>query len=524
MRLLTQFALALTLFGGAAAAGAATPSLRFQVDGNTLLSREQIAAALSAVHGGANMATVEQAAQRLQLAYRHAGWGTVVVQVPPQTVLHRLVHLRVVEGRISRVRIAGLVVLTPHNVLHALPALRLGRTPNLAALDSELLMVNDDPAKDVRVIFQPGDKPAQVESLIVVHEHPVTQWTVGLNNSGNAASGHLRAYLDYRNANLRDSDSLLALRLQTSPQQPSQASSLSAELRVPLYRRHMFIEWSALASDTSDSPVATPAGALRFTGKGYALGLRAIWLRPLLAREQQQFAIGLNARRYRNDCTLGVFGAAGCGPAAASISVLPLSLGYVLQRPGSGVISLGLVQNLPLGAAGDQAAFDAARPGAPAAYRLLRVDALAQHRFAGARRLDWRLDAQYSRQALVSAEQFGIGGATSVRGYPEMALAGDSGASTSAEFSVPLGRTPVGSTVSGRLRGAVFADAGLVVNQLGTECLPGRARCSIWGTGVGLRLAIGRAALHLDLARAGATAGSTQRGDWLADFDLHLTL
>ncbi len=497
----------------------------FSVDGNTLLDQGQIAHALAGVPALPQLPAIRQAARQLQLAYRKAGFGTVVVQVPPQTIEHHRIHLRVIEGRLSQIDVAGLRQFTRSNILRGLPALRLGQVPDLAALDSELLMVNENPAKSVRVVFQPGQRVGQVESLVVVHERPLTQWTLGFDNSGNSDTGRARTTLAYRNANVLDSDSVLRLRLQASPDRPGDAASLSTTLREPLYGRHTFLEWSALASNTADRPIATPAGELRFTGKGYSAGVRALWLQPLLGRYRQQFFIGVDARRYRNDCSLGVFGSAGCGSAGASLDVLPLSLGYQLQRPGDLMAQWTVVQNLPLGSAGDQAAFDAARPGSSSRYHLLRVDALGRQGFASRRRLDWRFDAQYSERPLVFAEQFGIGGAQSVRGYPETALVGDSGASGSLQYSVPLTPAmPAARRAADSLRALAFLDAGSVADRQGVDCLPGRTHCSIWGAGVGLRLRIQTAWLRLDLGRAGATAASTQRGDWRMHLSLRFEL
>ncbi len=498
-----------------AAAASPAQAYVYRVDGNTLLRDAQIAQALKGVPVGAGLQAIRQAAQRLQLAYREAGYGTVVVQVPPQTILHHEIHLRVIEGRLSQVDVAGLRAFSRANVLRGLPALRLGRVPNLAALDSELLMDNENPAKSVRVVFQPGQRLGQVDSLVVVRERPIRQWALGFDNTGNSATGTTRATLAYRDANVLDSDSVLRLRLQASTDRPADAASLSTTLRQPLYDRHTFLEWSALLSNTADQPISTPAGELRFTGKGYSAGVRALWLQPLLGRYRQEFFVGVDARRYRNNCSLGSFGAAGCGAAGVSLDVLPLSLGYQLQRIGGPMAQVRLVQNLPVGSAGDQAAFDAARPGSSSRYRLLRLDAGGRHGLAAQRRIDWRVDAQYSAQPLVFAEQFGVGGARSVRGYPQTALVGDSGASGSLQFSLPLAQPDRGRQgVAEALRAVTFVDAGTVSDREGVECQAGRTRCSIWGAGFGLRMRIQAATLRMDLARAGATVAGTQRGDW----------
>ena len=55
--------------------------------------------------------------------------------------------------------------------------------------------------------------------------------------------------------------------------------------------------------------------------------------------------------------------------------------------------------------------------------------------------LSARLDGQWSDEPLIPGEQFGIGGARSVRGYEEREASGDSGFFVSAELiSKPTAR------------------------------------------------------------------------------------
>ena len=68
-----------------------------------------------------------------------------------------------------------------------------------------------------------------------------------------------------------------------------------------------------------------------------------------------------------------------------------------------------------------------------------------------------RADAQFSNEALLSAEQFSLGGATTVRGYRENTLVRDNGYLASLEFRYPL--TAASSSI-GLLEGAVFTDYG----------------------------------------------------------------
>jgi len=194
----------------------------------------------------------------------------------------------------------------------------------------------------------------------------------------------------------------------------------------------------------------------------------------------------------------------------SDITVRPLSLGYSGQFAlASGLLSVQLtgVQNLPGGSNGDDAAFTRQRAGAQARYRLVRYAA----GYSGPLPADWQLRLQFNGQAtgdaLVPGEQFGAGGASSVRGFAEREVAGDGGRFASAEIQTP-------NWCAGRLqcRALAFADAAAVSRN---NPLPGEEqRTSIASAGLGLRFGLDRnAALQVDYGRVVNGGRSRSSGD-----------
>lgn len=493
---------------------------RYDVTGNTLLNQAQIQQALAGYTGQVPFSTIQNAAEKLQEAYRQAGYGAVVVQVPEQTIQGQVVRLQVIEGQISQLQVTGFLNFSRDNILRGLPSLALKMTPSLSQLDSELLMVNENPAKAVRVVFQPGEKTADVEALVVVEEQPVERWQASLDNTGNDATGRYRLGVSYQNANLSDSDAVLGLSFITSPTHPSQTAVVSSTLRVPLYRQKTFLEFSLLGSNTRNTPNQTPAGELRFAGEGVSVGARAIWTLPSLQELKHQASIGLESRRYLNSCTLGDLGAEGCGTAAASVNVFPMTLGYTLQKPGQFQGSLQWVSNLAIDRAGNDVDFNASRAGANSRYSLWRFNTSGSQSLTPNWALIWRADGQLSNDALVSAEQHGLGGPNSVRAYPLRSLAGDSGLTASAEIRTSL-LGPANAEQPQSLYGSLFIDGGTVSNQLNTFCTSGRTSCSLWSAGVGLSWRPAKnTSARFDLGRAGETINDTRAGDWRLQFSL----
>jgi hemolysin secretion/activation protein ShlB/FhaC/HecB len=187
-------------------------------------------------------------------------------------------------------------------------------------------------------------------------------------------------------------------------------------------------------SDVDAGSTATPSGPLTFSGRGGIIGARYNWHLDHHAGYDHKVIFGLDHRMYRNACSVGAFGPAGCGAAAATFNLTPLSVTYagtLTQPTGRLGLHAGVSTNLGGGSKGDSAALSQARAGADSHYWVARAG------FDGAQALpgDWqvraRLDLQYADEVLVPPEQFGIGGANSVRGFLEREVANDRGCSRS---------------------------------------------------------------------------------------------
>lgn len=165
------------------------------------------------------------------------------------------------------------------------------------------------------------------------------------------------------------------------------------------------------------------------------------------------------------------------------------------------------------------AQFEASRPGASAQYAVLRGNWYSLLS-AGQQTIVFRASAQTSPDVLVSAEQFGIGGSNSVRGYLEREIVGDQGGTASIEWSMNLNQAlasrgaPLSVPGGHSVNVSVFADAGGVRNHAATACMAGKSSCTLGSAGVGLQWSSDkRWTLRADLARALRPGSSTGRGE-----------
>ena len=506
---------------GAQAQATATEQVQvrsFQVQGNTLLDAAAVQAALAPHTGARTLADLQKAAQAVQALYVQAGWAAVVVYLPPQPVADGVVTLNVVEGKVGQVLVQGNQRLSAARVRAALPSLVQGATPRVRRIDAELQIANENPGRSMAVLLGPGAAPGEVQATVKVDEQPVHRFSASLDNSGNSRTGELRLGLGWQHADLTGHDDALSVNLQTSPTEPSMVRVASLGYRWPLPGLRAAVDLFAAYSNVDGGTQTIAAGDLSFAGAGRILGARTVWYLPRLGEFDQRLTTGLESRAYLNDCSVAGLPAGACGAAGESVSVQPLSLEWAAQQGGSTpmLFTVGVTHNLALGGKhGDQADFDAVRPGAPRRYTVWRGGAQGSMPVLEDARVAARLSLQHSGDALVSGEQFGLGGALSVRGYEERELSGDSGWQLSVELLSPrLGADWL--PASADLRLLAFADAGEVHNQDGLACRAGSATCRASSVGVGLRLGWGPVQLRADVARAMQNAITTERGDWRA--------
>lgn len=508
--------------GQTAAAGHALrlPVQQFKVTGNTLLPQASIDQALEPFKGERSLAELKAAASAVQELYRKAGYGAVIAYLPEQSGVAGEATIAVLEGRIGRVVVLGNKQFSTDNIRRSLPLLAEGRTPQVRQLDAQIQLANENPAKQVAVTLEQGQRPGEVDARLTVSEQAASRWSVNADNTGNAQTGRARVGLAYQNADLWDLDHQLMLQAQTSPEEPARVKVFSGSYRIPFYAQALVLDAFGAYSNVDGGTTPTAAGALQFSGRGRVFGLRLTGLLPHQGELDQRVAVGIDHRAYLNNCAIAGLPPGACGAAGESVLVQPLTLEYTVRHGGELPFggNVALSRNLDIGGRyGDHAAFEAVRPGAKQGFTVLRFGGFANAALPNDWRLQARLNGQASDSALVPGEQFGLAGSTAVRGYEEREVNGDSGAVASIELTGPDLGSAIGDTGQS-LRLLAFLDAGKVWNRLGTPCLNDRASCLLSSLGVGLRLAAGPWQLKLDLAQAMKATSLTER----LDLRLHL--
>jgi hemolysin activation/secretion protein len=210
------------------------------------------------------------------------------------------------------------------------------------------------------------------------------------------------------------------------------------------------------------------------------------------------------------------------------VTVRPISAAYSGNWSKPGRISdfyIALSHNVPGAVNGNEIDFNAARPspnggeGASSRYTILRFGASMVNAFENNWQVRAAFHAQYTPDALVSGEQFGIAGVTAVRGFLEREIARDTGYFANLELYSPnlAGLLVPGE---GNYRGLLFYDIARAANNpLAGE---DRQQASIASIGAGFRWNIQRDFnLRLDLARVMREGGRRKAGDVRAHISVY---
>ena len=503
---------------------------RFNIEGNTLLKPDEIEAALKPFTGKQReYGDVQHAIEALRQRYRARGFSVVWVVAPEQDLDRGVVTLRVIEGRIGKVTIEGNRFFDDSNIRSSLPALREQVSPRARDISANAQLANENPAKQVDVVLRPGEKQGVVDATVDVIDVRPLKAFLTLDNTGNPQTGDFRLGVGVQHANLFNRDHIGTLNYVTSPGKWNQVNLYSGSYRLPLYSWGDSMDFIIAYSDVSVGTTQTVAGPLTFSGKGAVYGLRYNQLLMRRGEYSHRIVYGLDYRAYENDCSLGNFGAAACGPAAVDVTVTPISLAYSGNWAKPGRISdfyVALSHNIPWAVDGQESDFNAARPspnggdGASSRYTILRFGASMVNAFESNWQVRAAFNAQYTSDALVSGEQFGIVGATAVRGFLEREIARDTGFFANLELYSPnlAGKLIPGE---GNIRALLFYDIASAAN----DPLAGedKQQSSIASIGVGIRWNIQRNFnLRFDLARVMDEGGSKKDGDLRGHISVYL--
>lgn len=478
---------------------ASTPSFRirgFELTGDIPLPPEDTTRILAPfISNQATIDTLQQASTALEAALKARGFALHRVSLPPQEVGDK-VALHIVKFVIGKVVVEGAKFHSDANIRASIPELQAGQAPNFQRLAVQTAIANENPSKQIQVGLKESEEPDQIDARVrVVDERP---WSllVGVSNTGNESTGRDRLAVVAGHNNVLDRDHQLSLAFTTSLERSSDVKQLGLNYRVPFYA-----QGGVLAASYTNSDVVGQFGSFSSSGVGETYGLQySHYLQPEGGR-RSYLTLGWEDKTF-NATKITVGGVVQYTPVDLNFNPVhrksqPLTLGYAVRTEGDTSVlaySVSWAGNFAGGSGNNLTAYQAEDPRIQSAsWNALRGDASYTRAVGAGWLLGARTQFQFTSDALIAGEQFGLGGASSVRGTSERPISSDSGLFASLELSTP-------ELLPG-LRLLGFADAGVLASNNTASVTNKAATDGLSSAGLGLRYGRGVVGITAEWAR-----------------------
>lgn len=508
-------------------AGASTsPSFRirgFELTGDIPLPPEETTRILAPyISNQATIETLQQASAALEKALKDKGFVLHRVTLPPQEVGDK-VALNIVKFVIGKVVVEGAKFYSEQNIRASIPELREGEAPSFKKLAVQTALANASPNKRIQVGLRESEEPDRIDAQVkVVDERPLSL-LAGLSNTGNDATGRDRLALVAGHNNLFGRDHQVSLAFTTSLERSSDVKQLGLSYRVPFYA-----QGGALSLSYTNSDVVGKFGSFDTGGVGQTYGASySHYLQPDGGR-RTYLTLGWEDKTF-NATKVMVGGVAIYTPVDSNFNPIhrksqPLTLGYAVRDESDAALwayTLNWVTNLAGGSGASLADYQAEDGRIQKVnWNALRGQASYSQALTSGWLLGVKGEFQFSSDALISGEQFGLGGSGSVRGTAERPISGDSGVLASFELNTP-------ELLPG-LRLVGFADVGVLANNNTDKTNSKAATDGLSSVGLGLRYGAGNMGLTAEWARvvrgATVTGSSTTNLPVQGDSKLHVNL
>lgn len=522
----------------------------YQVEGNTILEQSKIDRLLDTYKGGERqMKDVEQARVELEKLYHTAGYPTVLVNLPEQTIENGMVRLQVVEGHLLSITVTGNEYYSWSNIRGKMPSLTPGALIYEPTFVNELAAVNGNPDLKVAPVLKPGSEPGTVDLELKTTDRLPVHGKLEADNKGPITTPRERMVAEIQHTNLFGGDEILTVNTVQTPTDLGAVQNYGMSFVYPvIWPNHLLAVYASKSKSSSvlaGGAISVGGGGdIGIVGNATVAGVR--YILPLFAGGEQTHQLSLGIDYKRLERTTAKF------PDGASVTVLsplqytPMSLAYTGFYPDrlgltrASFTTKGYVAGMIPGGAKENFAGDPNDPfekppnrvGSTGTFTVLQGGFDRTQPLPGDFILNLHTDGQWASQPLIPAEQYFAGGMDSVRGYLTYEAIGDHAIRGRAELTTPEALTiPVdriwqrrkSSDYTLRVRFVAFYDAA----QLWVaQAPPGQtSQFRLEGAGGGIRVKFPKdlGQLMVDSGWALRDTLNTKRGSNFVHFSVGLT-
>lgn len=397
----------------------------FEFEGNTRLTNQQLESVLDDLKGQElTLDELKGAADRLTDLYRKEGYFTVRATVPTQDVKDGVVRLQIVENKLGKVTITGNERYSTEFLNWFLEPIEAMEFPDERVVQRQLLLLNDFPDLEASSIVKAGSEPDTVDLNIDITDDLPTHFSIDYNNFGSRFTGRDRigATLDFGNLS-GNGDRLVLRGLRSIASNGVTLGTLSYGMPLNNQGTRANILFSNAAY-----AVGQELEILDIRGDAFVAGA---FVSHAVVREPNWNLDVNGGFMYQNieDLILDT-----------TISrdrlrevILGVSTDWS-DRWGRNYLNVRMTQDLGDGFGGMVSDDPLGSRGAGGGFNKWNVDVARIQRFNPHFYGIGRFSHQFANRPLPNAEQYGLGGIDSVRGYTQAAYLGDAGYSTGLEL------------------------------------------------------------------------------------------
>jgi len=220
---------------------------RYRITGNTVLAPEDFAVLTNYTGTNITISNLREGLGKLQLRYRDLGFATIGVTLPQQRISNGVVAVKIVEGKLSQIRVTGNEFFSSNNVRRALPGLTTNILLNTKWFQPELDLANANRDRQIYPVIGPGLDPGTSDLTLQVKDRLPLHGRIEIDDKSPPATALLRSDLSLQYGNLWQHEHAVGVDYNFSPQSYKsdgdgdnfigdrpQTASFSGFYRIPL--------------------------------------------------------------------------------------------------------------------------------------------------------------------------------------------------------------------------------------------------------------------------------------------------
>lgn len=406
---------------------------RIDLTGGTVFPAQELDSVLSPYENRqVTMEELQRLRQQLSLMYFQRGYVNSGVIIPDQTIRDGVVQFRIIEGRVTDVRLSGNDDL---NASYILDRINLGvdEPLNVNDLQRALRQVkNDRLIRKINAQLKPLDEPGAAELDVSVTEADSRQASVVVDNYRSPSIGAEAVTVGYSDFNLTGRGDALGMSLSGSEGSISAGLNYEYPLTASGSKLTGYFSYSDsevveepfdqlnIESDSQEFGLAysTPVYEKNSTSVDVSLGLNHKDSSSFLLGEPFSFSSGaIEGESKSSNISLGsniVY------REAAQVTALSLTWRQGVDLFSANIADHGNTPDSEYSAVVGQGQYASRLPILPGGQFIARTA------------------FQFAFDPLLSIDKFAVGGRSTVRGYRENQLVRDNGISASAELRFPI--------------------------------------------------------------------------------------